>query len=321
MGIYLRADYQSDLVKLYNRLIDRDAGNNASDATQIRWTQYDGQELDPRTKAVLSSNNPTLLLRNTAGKHRRTLLAATSPTGTLDATNCVELVDDAGLSIGVGKYLRLYGPAGANYGNLVGDNNGLVTLTGSGTSAGALALTGVQATTYLAVGAAPASAGAIRLSTNTAAMVRNAANSADINLIGLVATDVIQTGQSGTRHNLLGTVVAPGIDPPTVNGQVTAESQASGWIQCTIAAGVLTVNQSYNATASRAGAGAYTITWDRDFAAATYCVVASVVDAATLLIPRFTSTLAGSCTLGVYTTGGVLTDPASFSVAAFGTLS
>jgi hypothetical protein len=51
---------------------------------------------------VLSSNNHTLKLRNTAGKHAAVLLAATSPTAVPTAANSVLLVEDAGRPLGAG---------------------------------------------------------------------------------------------------------------------------------------------------------------------------------------------------------------------------
>lgn len=152
MGVYTRVDERSDWVVAHNRLIDRDAGNNAQSATQIRWTQYGGVEIDPRTGATLSSNNHTLKIRSTVGKHRATLLAATSATATPSAANSVVLEEDDGLFIGAGKALRLYDAAGTDYAQLTSDADGGLVVGGSGASAGAISAGALSATSLTLAG-------------------------------------------------------------------------------------------------------------------------------------------------------------------------
>lgn len=89
---YTLVDDRTDargLREALNRLVHRDAGN-ANYGQQVRWTQYDGVEKDPRTGATLSSNNHTLKIRNTAGRHVLIRNAA-------DSAN-VLTIEDTGLS-------------------------------------------------------------------------------------------------------------------------------------------------------------------------------------------------------------------------------
>lgn len=151
----------------------------------------------------------------------------------------------------------------------------------------------------------------------------NAANTDTYDLVGVNASDQIEVGETGVRANLLGTVVAPSIDPPTVNGQVTAGAVASAWAYCT-GGGALGFGDSYNvdtATSVRNSAGDFSIVWDRNFSSANYAVVVTVFDNAANLMWRVNGQIAGSADIWFYTTAGVKTDPDGFSVVAFGTLS
>lgn len=152
---------------------------------------------------------------------------------------------------------------------------------------------------------------------------RNAANSADVNLLRLNSSDIIETGQTGTRHNLLGTVVAPTIDPPTVNGQVTAGAVAAAWAHFTVSGGAVTLRDSYNvAGVTYNAAGDFTVAWDRDFSSAYYSVAVTVEDnGAALLAPKVNSQAAGSADIWVYNVAAAKTDPDAVSVVCFGTLS
>lgn len=153
---------------------------------------------------------------------------------------------------------------------------------------------------------------------------RNAGASADINLIRATSGDVIETGQTGTTHTLLGTVVAPTIDPPTVQGQVTARSQCQGWATITYSAGVPTLEDSYNVTSiTDDGTGILTITWDRDFANTNYCILLGYrrTGAGALCFQRVVDQQVGTCQIETYTSGGAAVDPLAIYVTAFGTLS
>ena len=130
-------------------------------------------------------------------------------------------------------------------------------------------------------------------------------------------------GQTGTRHNLLGTVVAPTIDPPTVNGQVTAGAVAAAWAHFTVSGGAVTLRDSYNvAGVTYNAAGDFTVAWDRDFSSAYYSVAVTVEDnGAALLAPKVNSQAAGSADIWVYNVAAAKTDPDAVSVVCFGTLS
>lgn len=163
----------------------------------------------------------------------------------------------------------------------------------------------------------------VRLANTIYLLGRNAAGSADVNLIRLNSSDIIESGQTGTRHNLLGTVVAPAIDPPTVNGQVTQRAVAAAWAHFTVSGGAVTLRDSYNVTSvTYNAAGDYTVTWDRDFSSAYYACLPSVEDnGAVLLAPKVNSQAAGSADIWVYNVAAAKTDPDAISVIAFGTLS
>mgnify|MGYP000261143582 CR=1 FL=1 len=160
------------------------------------------------------------------------------------------------------------------------------------------------------------------LTNNTKLTGRNAANSASVNLIGLNASDQVDVGVSGTQTNLLGTVVAPLIDPPTVNGQVTNESLLKANYSGYISGAALSDGAKFNvSSATYNGAGDYTIAWDRDFSSAFYGVVVTVEGSANLIC-RVNSKTASSADIHVMTTAGVKTDPSiGFHVMAFGSLS
>ena len=153
----------------------------------------------------------------------------------------------------------------------------------------------------------------------------NAAGSATIDLIGTNASDQIDVGVAGTRANLLGTVVAPSIDPPTVNGQVTTGSVAAAWAHFTVSGGAITWRDSYNVDTGAStynGAGDYSIVWDRNFSSAYYAVVVTVEDnGGVLLAPKINGQIAGSADIWVYNAAAGKTDPDAVSVIAFGTLS
>jgi hypothetical protein len=102
---------------------------------------YDGVEVDPARPASSTTTGHYGLIQQTShGKHVAVPLAATAVTAAPTAANSVLLVDDAGLAVGVGKYLRLYDTAGTDYVNLASDANGGLVLGGSGTAAGRLFL-------------------------------------------------------------------------------------------------------------------------------------------------------------------------------------
>lgn len=160
------------------------------------------------------------------------------------------------------------------------------------------------------------------LKNDTGLLGRNAANSTSYTLIKLTTTDQVSVGETGRQMNLLGTVVAPAVDPPTIQGQVTAASQCQAWGYASIAAGVVTLGQNYNvASVVRNLAGDYTVNIDRDFSAATYAALVTVQDNGANLIARVNGQAAGSFDVHFRDTAGVLTDPDAFAFSCFGTLS
>lgn len=163
---------------------------------------------------------------------------------------------------------------------------------------------------------------ALRLE-NTRWLAGYSTGAAEIGLIRLNASDIIETGQTGTRHNLLGTVVAPSINPPTVNGQVVAGSVASAWAHFTVAGGAVTLRASHNVSGvTYNAAGDYSVAWDRDFASVYYaCTVSAVDNGGIVLAPKVNSQVAGSADVWVYNAAATKVDPDAVSVVAFGTLS
>lgn len=151
---------------------------------------------------------------------------------------------------------------------------------------------------------------------------RNNTNTGTVDLIGLNGSDIIETGVAGTRNNLLGTVVAPQIDPPTVDGQVVNMSQVKGFYTGYVSAGVLSDGANWNvASATRTGAGQISVAWDRDFSNAFYHVQVSIEDStATVLVPKVTSKNGSGVNVTIKSAAGVATDPECFHVMALGTL-
>ena len=159
------------------------------------------------------------------------------------------------------------------------------------------------------------------LQNNTNLSARNAANSASVTLIKLNTSDIIETGEATVQHNLLGTVKAPAIDPPTTDGQVTEMAVCKALYFGSFSGGSLVDGDNYNvASATKNATGDYTITWDRDFAAADYVSLVTI-DASTRLMWRVLNKAAGSLDIRVETTAGANTDPDGISIACFGQLS
>ena len=146
---------------------------------------------------------------------------------------------------------------------------------------------------------------------------------ATVALINMNGSNQIDTGATGTRHNLLGTVVAPSINPPTVNGQVTRSSQAAGVYSGYVAGGVLYPGDgNYNvASATRNSAGNFSVAWDRDFTSIYYMAQVTIEHPSRLMVRINSSKAASGLDVLVETTAGVATDPDGFHVLAFGTLS
>lgn len=145
-------------------------------------------------------------------------------------------------------------------------------------------------------------------------------------LVGRLTTDTMSnktlTSPNIATPTMTGTWGAPAIDPPTVTGQVTAESQCSGYCNVTYAAGVPTLQGSYNVTSiTDTGLGQLTVTWNRDFASTNYTVVATAgssgIGARHVTVD---SKLTGSTALAIWDAAGALADPASVEVVAFGIL-
>jgi hypothetical protein len=344
-AVHTRLDARSaqrDVVQAYNRLVDRDAGNGgdaARAATQIRWTQFDGS-IPSVNGSVAKTNQPTLLLRQKGGIHRRTLLSTTDPDGTLDASNCVELVDDAGLFVGAGKPIRLYDVAGVDYAQLTSDADGGLVLAGSGANAGLLTVAKLVAPTIgpnvVQQHAVPAVAPdtlalltATQTLTNktlTAPVIATIVNTGTLTLptstdtlVGRATADTL-TNKTITSPTMAGTWQAPAVDPPTVDGQVVRGALVKAFA-FVIGGGGATLGDNFNvATVTRNAAGDFTIAWDRDFGGALYACLVTIDDSASTLIAKVNSKVGASADIWTMTPAGVKTDPIAFAVVALGTL-
>ena len=184
-------------------------------------------------------------------------------------------------------------------------------------------LIGLNSSNIIELGAAATRLTPLSSITNNVGLFwRNAANSADIYVTGINASDQIVTGVAGTSHFLNGTTIVPTVDPPTADGQIDAGAlvKASGHV---IGGGGASLGQNYNiASVARNGAGDFTVTIDRDFSAATYATVVTVLDNALNLTWRVNGQAAGSFDVHFRdAVTGVLTDPDAFGFACFGTLS
>lgn len=161
------------------------------------------------------------------------------------------------------------------------------------------------------------------LTNNTKLTGRNAANSASVNLIGLNASDQVDVGVSGTQTNLLGTVVAPNIDPPTVDGQVTSESQCKASYSGYVSGGAISDGAKHNVTsATYNGLGDYSIAWNRDFTNQFYTAVVTVEHGTARTAQVNYSKAAGGLDVHVYNPAtGLKADCDAFHVVCYGTLS
>lgn len=161
------------------------------------------------------------------------------------------------------------------------------------------------------------------LTNNTKLTGRNAANSASVNLIGLNSSDQVDVGVSGTQTNLLGTVVAPAIDPPTVDGQVTNESQCKAFYSGYVSGGSIIDGTKYNFTsATYNGAGDYSIAWNRDFSSQFYTALVTVEHGSARTAQVNYSKSSGGLDVHVYDPAtGLKADCDAFHVVCYGTLS
>lgn len=179
----------------------------------------------------------------------------------------------------------------------------------------------------VAVGTTPSTVGLVRLANNDGMYARNAGNTADIPIVVVSAADAIAVGQSGTALGLKGTVTATSIDPPTVEGQITNQSQAKAYLYYDVAGGGLVgggggLGDNYNiVSVTKNGTGDFTVTIDRDFAAATYVTQVTVQDNASVLTCRVNGQAVGSFDVHFRNAATVLTDPDGFACVCFGTLS
>lgn len=161
------------------------------------------------------------------------------------------------------------------------------------------------------------------LTNNTKLTGRNAANSASVNLIGLNSSDQVDVGVSGTQTNLLGTVVAPLIDPPTVDGQVTNESVCKAFYSGYVSGSSINDGAKYNFTsATYNAAGDYSIAWNRDFSNQFYTALVTVEHGSARTAQINYSKAAGGLDVHVYNPAtGLKADCDAFHVVAFGPLS
>ena len=161
------------------------------------------------------------------------------------------------------------------------------------------------------------------LTNNTKLTGRNAANSASVNLIGLNSSDQVDVGVSGTQTNLLGTVVAPLIDPPTVDGQVTNESVCKAFYSGYVSGSSINDGAKYNFTsATYNAAGNYSIAWNRDFSNQSYTALVTVEHGSARTAQINYSKAAGGLDVHVYNPAtGLKADCDAFHVVAFGPLS
>ena len=163
---------------------------------------------------------------------------------------------------------------------------------------------------------------ALRLE-NTRWLAGYSTGSAEVNLLRLNGSNVIESGQTGTQHNLLGTVVAPLIDPPTVDGQVTNKSVCKAFYSGYVSGSSINDGAKYNFTsATYNAAGDYSIAWNRDFKNAFYTAVVTVEHGSARTAQINYSKSSGGLDVHIYNPAtGLKADCDAFHVVAFGPLS
>jgi len=115
-----------------------------------------------------------------------------------------------------------------------------------------------------------------------------------------------------------------GIVPAAVSGTpaqhaLYQENVPKGWAMVTVSAGTPTLADSFNVSGiTDTGAGQVTVTWDRDFANATYAVSVALDNGATGQFPGYGNQLAGSVDALAQHVTLALTDPAGYHVIAIG---
>lgn len=102
----------------------------------------------------------------------------------------------------------------------------------------------------------------------------------------------------------------------TPSQQQQHDSAEKVWISFTASTGATLA--AYNASASRASAGNYTITFTTPFSSAAYTCNVTAQSASTFLIGEINTKLAGSMTIFTFNLSGVATDPTAVDVTCSG---
>ena len=131
----------------------------------------------------------------------------------------------------------------------------------------------------------------------------------NVNAIDKESGSELVLGGSGTQVTLHASA--------TSSGFVTDGSLTKGWIQFN-GTGTIAIGDSFNVTSiTDKGTGNYTVTWDTDFANATYSVVGMALGSQTVV--SIESQVVGSCDIYTFlaTTGGA-TDMTNVCLIAVG---
>ncbi len=170
---------------------------------QVRLRGFSGNRRNTQGGAVLSSSNYSLDVQSPGGQHAAFVHSSAAATAAPTTANAALLVQDTGASVGGGRSLRLYDAAGVDYVALTSDANGGLVLGGSGSAAGDLAVTNLTVVDDISIGATPATTGVIRLSNNTLVTARNAANSANITILGTDASNNVYVGDDANTATVV----------------------------------------------------------------------------------------------------------------------
>jgi hypothetical protein len=206
--IELREVARGDEARLYatvNALVNVARGDKSA---QVTLFGFDGNRRQTvgsggvAAGAVTSSGQYALDVHSAhaSGLLLAARLHGTARTAAPTVSNCALLLADAGLFMGALLPIRLYGGA-TNYASLTPDANGGLALGGVGANAGQLSgvttisgLASLNLSSFLSIGATPATTSAIRLPSGSAISYRNAANSANVTMIASAASNNVEVG-------------------------------------------------------------------------------------------------------------------------------
>lgn len=190
---------KAQIVDGINQVIDLAGGNRGG---RIRLRGDDGTALNIAGGASLSTNNYALDVQSTIDNIAAFVLKGTSSTAAPTTANSAVLIQESGLFVGQGKALRIYEAGGVDYAALTSTDGGLA-VGGSGANVGILTgLTSLSLSSFLSVGATPATTGFIRLANTNTVKWRNAANSADISGLAVNGADNMLLGDQTNVANL-----------------------------------------------------------------------------------------------------------------------